>query len=654
VALLCLAPLRAGAEEDAAASDAGASYPLDAGLADILPPALDASFDGGIHAQQPATPESIPSPSPSPNDVVVSSPRPLSKDRTEAITLIRGDQIRASTRTTVFDVLSQESADVYVPGHGIGLHGVSNGATGGIRIRGLGGSPSSQILVVEDGVPDYQGIFGHPIPDAYVPHLIDEALVVKGGDSTLYGTNAMGGVVVLRSRWADRDGYELQGDVAYGSYSTARESVSGLVRAGPWDVAAGFTEMKTDGHRDGAGGSDMVLSTALRYRFSQGLRLAVRNKIVHVQGNDPGTITSPITDHWFDVWRDTVSMQASYAAHGARLSLTPYLNVGIHRLYDGFLSHDYVGGAIGELDWRLHRVASLLVGASGEGIDGSIENRVTGDNPAVAGWADASAYGQVTLRPGAGLDVVAGSRALCSSKYGAVGLYKAGARWDIGRGFWLQSRVARNFRQPTIRELYLPYPTANPDLKPEYSLNADLGGGYASEHIEISCSVYRTQARNLIRYFGSWPGPTTVVNIDHIVIPGVEGRLALKRLGPLSASVSADWQDVGRYTRQNPDGKVNFIVEAAHAWGPHTLAGSVSGEWVHGLYMADYSRQPISDVFFMDLAVRYRYQKTANRQTTHTIEPYLLLRNLLDHQYAYVAGYVMPGFNVLAGLRLGI
>lgn len=587
------------------------------------------------------------------NDIVVTGKRPLSKDRTQAATIIQGEQIRTSTRTTVFDVLSQESADVYVPGHGVGLHGVSNGSTGGIRIRGLGGSPNSQILVVEDGVPDYQGIFGHPIPDAYVPHLIDDVLVIKGGDSTLYGTNAMGGVVAIRNRWLERDGYEIRSDVAYGSYSTVREAVSGLGHAGNWDVAAGFTEMKTDGHRDGAGGSDMVLSTSLRYRLAQGLRLVVRNKIVHVEGNDPGPVTAPTIDHWFDVWRDTVSMQATYGLRGARLSLTPYLNVGIHRLYDGFYSRDYVGGAIGEVDWRLHRTASMLLGVAGEGVDGRVENRITGDNPDVRGLADVSAYDQLTLRPLDGLNLVAGTRALYSSKYGAVGLYKVGARWDLGRGFWLQSRVSRNFRQPTIRELYLPYPTANPDLRPEYALNADVGAGYSSEHVELSCSAYRTEARNMIKYFGVWP-VAEVVNIDHIVIPGVEGRLGLRHLGPLSAWVSADWQDVGRYTRQNPDAKVNFMVEAAQTSGPHRIAGSVNGEWVHGLTMADYGRQPIPDVFFMDVAFRYRYEKSADSRVAHTIEPYLLLRNILDHPYAYVAGYVMPGFNVLAGLKLGI
>jgi outer membrane cobalamin receptor len=629
-----------GGWTDAGSTNDAAVPPEDCGLDAVGGPDL-LSADEVIH-NPPVT-----------NDVVVTARRPLSKDRTQDTTSIQGERIRDSSRTTVFDVLSQESADVYVPGHGVGLHGVSNGATGGIRIRGLGGSPNSQILVVEDGAPDYQGIFGHPIPDAYVPHLIDEVLVIKGGDSTLYGSNAMGGVVVIRSRWRDREGYEAQNDAGYGSYSTLRESVSALGRVGAWDAAAAFTDMKTEGHREGAGGSDMVGSAALCYRFTPSLRLTLRNKVVHVQGNDPGPVTNPSVDHWFDVWRDNASMRVAYAPGNLRLSLTPYLNVGVHRLYDGFYSRDVVGGAIGEMDLRLHRMASLLLGLAGDGVDGMVENRVTGEKPEVRGLASVSFYNQVTLRPVAPLNIVLGTRGFYSSKYGFVALYKAGARWDVGRGFFLHSRVSRNFRQPTIRELYLPYPTANPDLKPEYSVNADAGGSYVSEHFEFSCTWYRTEARNLIKYFGVWP-TAEVVNIDHIVIPGVEGRVAVKRLGPVSASVSADWQDVGRYSRQNPDAKINFTIEATQDFGPHFLAGSLTGEWVHGLYMADYDRQPIPNVFVMDLAIRYRYAKSTRGVQAHTLEPYLLLRNFLDRQYAYVAGYTMPGFNVLVGLKVGI
>lgn len=228
---------------------------------------------------------------------------------------------------------------------------------------------------------------------------------------------------------------------------------------------------------------------------------------------------------------------------------------------------------------------------------------------------------------------------------------KAGAHWDIGRGFSVHGRISRNFRQPTIRELYLPYPIANPDLQPEVAVNSDVGAGYASDHFEISCSVYETSAHNIIKYFGVWPS-AEVVNIDHFVVRGVEGRVAVRRLGPVSASVSGDWQDVGRYTRQNPDAKVNFLLEAAHEFGTDTLGGNLSGEWVHGLYMADYSRSPIPDVFVMDLAFRYRHMRSVQGQTSVSIEPYLLLRNFLDRRYAYVDRYTMPGFNLLAGLKI--
>jgi outer membrane cobalamin receptor len=228
-AILCL-PSRTQAQAlDASPPDGGAGDWRDAAETEDSAAADVVSTGAGPGDAPPAYQAAPPEPSPA-SDVVVTAGRPLAKDRTQDATLIPGERVRASSRTNLFDVLAQEAADVYVPGHGIGLHGVANGATGGIRVRGLGGSPNTQVLVVEDGVPDYQGIFGHPIPDAYVPHLIEDVLVVKGGDSTLYGTNAMGGVVVMRSRWREEDGYEVQDDTGYGSYATLRECLPSAAR----------------------------------------------------------------------------------------------------------------------------------------------------------------------------------------------------------------------------------------------------------------------------------------------------------------------------------------------------------------------------------------------------------------------------------------
>lgn len=582
-------------------------------------------------------------------EMTVVGKRPLSQDPTQDSTLVEGETIRDSPRQSTFEALSQEAADVYVPGRGV-MHGVANGATGGIHIRGLGGSPNSQVLVVEDGVPDYHGVFGHPIPDAYTPFLIDDVLVVKGGDSVLYGTNAMGGVVLIRSRWRDADGYEVLSDAAYGSYATLRESVAFLGRFGSLDAAGAITVLSTDGHRQGAGGDELIASAAGRYRFTPSLDLTVRNKVVHLRGADPGSITHPFSDHWYDVWRDTASLRLGWRSGDTKLHLTPYVNVGVHRLYDGFHSTDYVGGANAELELKLHRDVELLLGASGEHVGGSVEDRIAGERPEVRSLSDVSFYNQLTLRPIDRLSVVLGTREVISETYGFVFLYKGGVRWDLNDRLYVRSRIARNFRQPTIRELYLPFPTANPDLRPEKSLNLDVGIGYRSERFELSLSGYRTEADDLIRYFGSWPS-AEVINIGNVVISGVEGALGVRKIGPLSAFVTANLQDVGKYTRQNPRAKLNFNLDHVQTLGEHRFGASLSGEWVHGLYMGNYSRDPIDDVFVMDLSLRYRY---GSSQRGVALQPYLYLRNLLDSRYAYVEGYPMPSFNLLAGLRIEI
>jgi hypothetical protein len=79
------------------------------------------------------------------------------------------------------------------------------------------------------------------------------------------------------------------------------------------------------------------------------------------------------------------------------------------------------------------------------------------------------------------------------------------------------------------------------------------------------------------------------------------------------------------------------------------MRSSVEGEWVHGLYMNNYSQDRIDDVFVINLALWARHEMPGRGVV---MEPYLMLRNLLDMRYAYVKDYTMPGFHALGGLRL--
>ena len=121
--------------------------------------------------------------------------------------------------------------------------------------------------------------------------------------------------------------------------------------------------------------------------------------------------------------------------------------------------------------------------------------------------------------------------------------------------------------------------------------------------------------------------------------------------GPLTLRLGTDWQDVGRYTRQNPSARTVFGAEVRETLGPWTGCVSLEGQWVHGLFMGNYSTDPLPDVFVLDLSARARLERD---ERDGLLEPYLMVRNLLDARYAYVMNYPMPGLNAMAGLRVTI
>jgi len=373
----------------------------------------------------------------------------------------------------------------------------------------------------------------------------------------------------------------------------------------------------------------------------------LREKAMHLTGGDPGPVTHPYDDHTYDVWRERTSMSAEWSSGDVTLRAVPYFNVGRHALFDGFLSTDTASGLVVETQLRWDPVARLLLGSAVDRADGDAENRASGEVFAVRAKQSSSWYQELTTEPISGVAFVVGAREVVSPDDGLVLVYKGGARWCVAEGWVVRARVARNFRQPTLSERYLPFPTANPDLKPERSFNTDAGVKYTSARWEAEGAVYRNDVQNLIRYFGVWPA-AEVVNIDQVTVVGAEGQLVIRDLGPFSLRMAGNAQDVGRYTKQNPSARGVFGMDAVHVAGTWTLRASLEGEWVHGLFMSNYAEDPIDDVFVMNLGVRGRRDAMDG---SSVVEPYVVIRNLFDRRYAYVKDYVMPGRNLLGGLR---
>lgn len=579
--------------------------------------------------------------------MTVRGQKPLTKAAVSERVVVEGKQIRETARSTPLEELSQKSGSVYITSRGTGLHGISSGASGGIYIRGMGGSPNSQILVVEDGAPDYQGIFGHPIPDAFFPSMIDKVTIIKGGDGVLYGTNAMG-VINIQSRWPEKEGICIQNDASIGSFNTFRENLSILYRKNRVDAVSAVSTFTTDGHRDGTDGNSIAGSVAVKTRLSEKSTISFRDRLIRLEGNDPGTVISPYTDHFFEVLRNSFSAQFKHDRSSVSLSLVPWINTGEHKLYDGFLSRDYTAGGSAEVTLS-GKWIKTIAGISGEYIDGTVQNRISNTSSSLKSQSISSLYGQVALEADKHLSGLAGARILYSSRYGTVFLYKASLHWNPLEPLSFHSRIAKNFRIPTLRELYLPFPVANPDLRPELSLNWDAGMEIKVENLKAGCSVFKTWGKDMIRYFGMWPS-AEVVNIGRLEIQGIEAEISIDNIGPFMAYITACWQDAGFYTKQNPGSKVNTGISYSSSINSSELEVSLSSEWVHGLYMNNYRRDPVKDIFFMDGSMRLRIYRSGSV----IIEPYCMIRNLLNRQYEYIQYYPMPGLNFLCGLSLKV
>ena len=130
------------------------------------------------------------------DEVVVTGTRNETDVRhlSQTVSVVSRPVIEQSMQPSLLPVLTEQIPGLFVTERGVMGYGVSGGAAGGISLRGLSGG-SARLMVLIDGHPQYAGIFGHPIADAYQSLLADRVEVLRGPASVLYGSNAMGGVI---------------------------------------------------------------------------------------------------------------------------------------------------------------------------------------------------------------------------------------------------------------------------------------------------------------------------------------------------------------------------------------------------------------------------------------------------------------------------
>ena len=185
----------------------------------------------------------------------------------QTISVVGHEELTSTQRLNILPTLNELVPGVFVTSRAMLGYGVSTGAAGGISVRGLSGG-TGQMMVLIDGHPQYQGIFGHPIADSYQTLMTERVEVLRGPASVLYGSNAMGGVVNIITRKSLEDGVHTDLNLGAGSYGTLQGVLSNRIKKGKFSSVVSGQYSRSNNHRPRMGFEQYGGYGKVGYQFS--------------------------------------------------------------------------------------------------------------------------------------------------------------------------------------------------------------------------------------------------------------------------------------------------------------------------------------------------------------------------------------------------
>lgn len=231
------------------------------------------------------------------DEVVVTGTRNATDVRhlLQTVSVLGRKKIEQAMQPSLLPVLTEQVPGLFTTARGVMGYGVSGGAAGGISLRGLSGG-SARLMVLIDGHPQYAGIFGHPIADAYQTLLTDKVEVLRGPASVLYGSNAMGGVINIVTRKMDEDGIKTDLHTGYGSYNTLETELTNRIHKKRFSSVVSGSYNRTDGHRENMPFEQYGGYVKLGYELTNHWNTYADVNVMHFNATYPGPVDIPLLE----------------------------------------------------------------------------------------------------------------------------------------------------------------------------------------------------------------------------------------------------------------------------------------------------------------------------------------------------------------------
>lgn len=581
------------------------------------------------------------------DEIVVSATRTpqLQNETGSSVTII--DAVEIKERQYQF------AADALADAAGVTL--ARNGAFGGQAALRIRGEASGRTLVLIDGVvvndPSAPG-GGFNFANLDVAD-IERIEILRGPQSILYGSEAIGGVVSIetkRGAGAPEATLFLEG----GSFGTFRGGAGLAGGTDRTDYRVSVFGTTTDGISKADGGSERdgfdSLATSANFGadLAEPLRVEGFFRYGHSKsefdGFPPPNFTLADTDDHDDVEELAASGKAILTLLDGRFENTATVSFSdIDREnFSGDISTFKADGSRLSAEYlarfRATDTVSGLVGAEKEEtrIDtGDIDDDVTVN----------SVFGLVEVKPVEALTVTAGARRDDHETFGGVTTKRATAAYDLeAAGVILRGSWGEGFAAPTLFQLNFVCcggTEPNRALQPETSEGWDAGveKHFLDGGISIRATYFHQATKNLID-FDFLTG--AFVNIDRTLTKGVETELAWL----VSPAVRLDLAYAYVIARQEPGGE-RLLRQPRHRLSVHTSWRPTRRLTLNASLRYNGEERDIGGMIpaFTRVDLRGAYQMN------ETLELFARVENVFDTHYQDVLGFGEPGASVFAGLR---
>ena len=570
------------------------------------------------------------------------------------VTVLDAEAVSAAGAQTVADLLTARSG-VFVRRYG----------DGGLASLSLRGTGASQTLVLLDGHRIASPQLGQ-LDLSLLPTLLLESVeVMAGAGSPLYGTDALGGVVNLRTLGPSmrrmvkvQCGYGAYGERTGGLLATgSRGTLSGVALV-EYDEADGDYRYLNKGlfppqeaPREGADRRRVSLYSSMAYTAGRGgLRLAAWYNDAERGLPTIGAAQARRERQWDEHLRLWADGERRFG--WGMIRVNGLVQAGALRYTNAQLDLDATGRTlITSVDAEVRAalgqrwlVAGGLAGGYGQARHPSLPDDATERHGGAFVHATGS-FGRLLVYPALRVDGY--SRPDTSAAWGINPRLGVNVRLLEGPALHLKAGAGRAFRVPTFNDRFW-QPGGKPDLKPEHGWTYDLGLRLEHGHGQAEVSAFLTRVRDQIVWLPTPAGHYAPDNVQRVRTRGVEASYRWQ--WPLTRRLRLDGSAFYTLTdaRDRSDPQTRSYDQPVRLVPRHQLKShlglrvgpvqiNASGRYTGRRYVTTDGSRYLDPFFLIDGQLRFHRPM---RRVTATLS--VVLENVLDRRYEVIPANPMP------------